>query len=87
MIIIHVEGRVQGVGFRALVHDQANQHGITGYVKNLQNGQVEILVDGTKEEAAELIEALQQHPGGHDIKKVTTETYAGPETYDSFDIM
>ncbi|TLX77090.1 acylphosphatase [Labilibacter sediminis] len=43
---IIVYGRVQGVGFRYFVQEQAKQHGIKGYVRNLPNGEVEIDAEG-----------------------------------------
>jgi acylphosphatase len=41
-----VDGRVQGVGYRYFVHQQANQHQINGYVKNIMGGKVEIDAEG-----------------------------------------
>ena len=43
---IFVEGRVQGVGFRYFVLMHAQSYGLTGSVKNLDNGLVEIYVQG-----------------------------------------
>ncbi len=42
-----VRGRVQGVGFRFFVLKTAEQLGITGYVRNLRDGTVEIVAEGT----------------------------------------
>lgn len=44
-------GRVQGVGFRFTVHRIAQSHTVTGFVKNLDDGRVELIAEG---EAAEL---------------------------------
>jgi len=41
-----VDGRVQGVGYRHFVYQQANYHQINGYVKNMQGGGVEIDAEG-----------------------------------------
>jgi acylphosphatase len=46
---ILVKGRVQGVGFRWFAMREAESLGITGYVKNLVNGQVEIFVEGERD--------------------------------------
>ena len=43
---IQVSGRVQGVGFRFFTYQQANKLGLVGTVKNLSNGDVEIIVQG-----------------------------------------
>ena len=46
-IIAH--GRVQGVGFRFFVREQAAQYNLKGWVKNLPDGTVEILAEGGKD--------------------------------------
>lgn len=43
---INVSGVVQGVGFRFFTYQQANKLGLVGTVKNLSNGDVEIIVQG-----------------------------------------
>lgn len=47
--LVIVEGRVQGVGMRGFCMLQAQQRGLTGNVKNLANGMVEIQVQGKEE--------------------------------------
>ncbi len=56
---IIVSGRVQGVGFRWFVSDQANDIGLKGSVKNLPDGAVEIIAQGKKEEIDRLIETVK----------------------------
>ncbi len=43
-------GRVQGVGFRFTAHSVANRYGITGFVRNLPDGTVEMLAQGAAED-------------------------------------
>ena len=52
---IIVYGRVQGVGFRYFVQEQAKQYGVKGYVRNLPNGQVEIDAEGEHSSLQEFI--------------------------------
>lgn len=52
-------GRVQGVGFRYYVVQKANQLGLTGWVKNLYDGSVEMEVEGQEELIDQLIIFLQ----------------------------
>lgn len=52
---IIVKGLVQGVGFRWFVEREAKKLGLTGYVKNLFNGDVEIEVSGERGMIEELI--------------------------------
>ena len=50
-----VSGKVQGVGFRMYTRAQARQLGIYGYVRNLRNGNVEIVAEGEAEAVDELL--------------------------------
>lgn len=68
-IIIHVTGRVQGVGFRFFTYQQAKKWQLVGYVKNLSNGDVEILAYGTKTQLDSLINWLEK--GGPSSAKIT----------------
>jgi acylphosphatase len=52
-------GRVQGVGFRYYAVQKANQLGLTGWVKNLYDGSVEMEVEGQEELIDQLIIFLQ----------------------------
>ena len=52
-------GRVQGVGFRYYAVNKANQLGLTGWVKNLPDGTVEMEVQGNEPSIDELIIFLQ----------------------------
>jgi len=55
-------GRVQGVGFRWFVEREAAQNGITGWVRNCDNGDVEVMATGSLEQHRSLREKLQQGP-------------------------
>lgn len=57
-----VSGRVQGVGFRLYCHQQAHQLGLTGYAKNLPDGNVEVLVCGAKPSIEQMLSVLHQGP-------------------------
>ena len=57
-----VRGRVQGVGFRWFVLRQAEQLGIHGWAKNLDDGSVEVVADGTGEQLGKLETALRRGP-------------------------
>ncbi|HCK87277.1 MAG TPA: acylphosphatase [Erysipelotrichaceae bacterium] len=55
-----VEGRVQGVGFRGFCMLQAQRRDLTGTVKNLSNGMVEIFVQGDEVKIDEFLTAVQK---------------------------
>lgn len=53
------KGRVQGVGFRYRAHSAASLYGITGWVKNLYDGSVEMEAQGKEEDINKMIQAIQ----------------------------
>ncbi|MCU0629543.1 MAG: acylphosphatase [Methanoregulaceae archaeon] len=48
-VIVHVSGRVQGVGYRYYVMECGQQAGVTGYVRNMADGSVEVIAEGSEE--------------------------------------
>ena len=65
-----VKGRVQGVGFRWFVHDRAAEIGLRGWVKNTDEGHVELVAAGDGAQLAELREALQQGSRGSRVDNI-----------------
>lgn len=59
---ITVEGRVQGVGFRYFVAENAQRLNITGWVRNRWNGSVESIAEGNRRELDELIAVIRRGP-------------------------
>ena len=57
-----VQGIVQGVGFRYFVLRTARAAGLTGFVKNLRDGSVEILAEGPREELERFARDLSEGP-------------------------
>jgi len=53
-------GRVQGVGFRYTVHNLAMPHNIRGYVRNLPDGRVELVMEGPDQDMDHLLDAIRQ---------------------------
>jgi acylphosphatase len=58
------KGRVQGVGFRFNVEKVALQCGVTGWVRNENNGDVHVVAEGPESALNELLEAVRQSPVG-----------------------
>jgi len=58
---IFYSGTVQGVGFRFTTQRLANELNLTGWVRNLSDGRVEILAEGSKEKTQELIDQLDKY--------------------------
>lgn len=59
---IFISGRVQGVGFRAFTRKEASSRGITGWVKNLADGRVEIKIQGESEDIKDMIRRIKEGP-------------------------
>jgi len=80
-----VRGRVQGVGFRWFVQRAAGELGITGYVRNLDDGRVEVYAVGSPGRISELAAMLRQGPRWSDVRGVD-EQEAALRDYASFQI-
>ena len=65
-----VRGRVQGVGFRAFVEDEANLLALDGWVRNRRDGTVEALVAGPASEVEALIAAARRGPPASRVEAV-----------------
>jgi acylphosphatase len=57
-----ISGRVQGVGFRWFIEREAALIGVTGWVRNCENGEVEVLATGSREQHDSLRRKLQDGP-------------------------
>ena len=67
---LKIEGRVQGVYFRAATVTQAQKLSVTGWVMNCADGSVEALAEGGKEEIEELIAWCRRGPSGSRVTHV-----------------
>jgi acylphosphatase len=80
-----VRGRVQGVGYRWFVQKAADELGLSGYVRNLDDGRVEVYAVGTPDRISELAAMLRQGPRWSDVRGVD-EQEAALREYASFQI-
>lgn len=67
---IHVAGRVQGVWFRGAMCEQADAHGVDGWVRNLRDGRVEALVEGSPADVDAIISWCAHGPPGARVDDV-----------------
>lgn len=68
-----IRGRVQGVWFRASACDRARELGVTGWVRNRPDGNVEVMAEGEKERVQRLITWCHQGPEGALVTDVEVE--------------
>jgi acylphosphatase len=71
-IHLEVEGRVQGVGFRWFVVEQARGLAVGGWVRNRPDGRVEIAATGSRAALEKLEIAIRAGPRGARVEAVTT---------------
>jgi acylphosphatase len=57
-----VEGRVQGVGFRYFVYQQARRFSVNGWVRNLEDGSVEVQAEGDSESMNQFLDRVRAGP-------------------------
>jgi len=71
-MVLHflVQGRVQGVGFRWFVHREASELRLSGWVRNTEDGDVEVVASGTAEDLADLRASLRQGPRGARVDRL-----------------
>jgi acylphosphatase len=65
-----VSGIVQGVGYRAWTERNARDLGLMGWVRNLDDGRVEILVEGEKKHVDELIDRCYDGPRHAEVRNI-----------------
>ncbi len=82
----YVSGKVQGVWFRASTQNEASRLGLTGWVRNLPNGSVEVLVCGEKDKVLQLQAWLAHGPRLAKVAEVIHEELPW-KTYERFDVL
>ena len=88
MICLHVyfSGTVQGVGFRFTVRRIAEQYEVTGFVKNLPNGDVEVVTEGDREVVKSFIDAICNSSLHDYIRNTEKEWQPATGEYKEFEI-
>ena len=77
-MVLHflIQGRVQGVGFRWYVHREASELDLRGWVRNTEDGDVEVLVHGNELDLNELRASLRRGPRGSRVDRVVEHILA-----------
>ena len=71
-MVLHflIQGRVQGVGFRWFVHREASELDLHGWVRNTEDGDVEVVASGSTDDLAELRASLRRGPRGARVDRL-----------------
>jgi acylphosphatase len=82
-----VTGRVQNVGFRDFVRREASTRGITGFVRNGDDGRsVEVVAEGEERALADLLERLQTGPRFAAVQRVESSYTDATSAFDHFKV-
>lgn len=81
-----VHGRVQGVGYRYNTQQIAQNLGVTGFARNLSDGTVEIVAEGSDEQLNALIDWAHRGPSGARVTQVDVVKGADQSRFDRFTI-
>ena len=68
--LVQISGRVQGVGFRYSMQQEATRLGLTGWVRNRRDGSVEALVQGSDGSVAALVAWARRGPAGASVAEL-----------------
>ncbi len=82
---IHFSGNVQGVGFRFTTHSVAGEFRVTGFVQNLEDGRVRLVVEGEKGEIDRFLQRLNERMG-YFIRSQTSSTRTATGQYADFSV-
>ena len=82
---VYVSGRVQGVFFRATTRERANEHDVSGWVRNLADGRVEAVFEGPDEAVEAMVEFCQEGSSRARVDEVEVSVEE-PEGLSGFEI-
>lgn len=82
-----IKGKVQGVFYRATAKDVAEEIGLTGWIKNTDEGNVEIMATGTEDQLIHLIDWCKQGPPKSIVSDVMVTKKENEEAFKGFQIL
>lgn len=84
---MRIRGRVQGVFYRQSTKDEALRLGLTGWVRNLDDGSVEALAEGPEQQIRALVRWCRTGPPGSRVESVETSDGSATGEYASFTVL
>jgi len=79
---LYIDGTVQGVFFRAFVKENAERYNVKGFVRNLEDGKVEVFLEGDNVDVNKMVELCKKGPKHSQIRNVEVK----PETFQDFKV-
>ena len=83
---LFIEGRVQGVFYRAFTRNLAMKLGLNGWVRNLYDGRVEALFEGSRELVEQAIQECRKGPAGSSVSNIDVRWEESPGEYKGFEV-
>ena len=81
-VILYINGTVQGVFFRMFVKENAERYNVKGFVRNLEDGRIEVFLEGNADDVNKMIELCKKGPKHAQIKNVEIK----PERFHNFKV-
>ncbi len=79
---VYIDGTVQGVFFRMFIKENAERQNVKGFVRNLEDGKIEVFLEGQVDGVNKMIELCKKGPKHSIIKKVEIK----PERFQDFKV-
>ena len=79
---LYINGTVQGVFFRMFVKENAEKYNVKGFVRNLEDGRIEVFLEGNANEVNKMIELCEKGPKHAQIRNVEVK----PERFQDFKV-
>ena len=86
MAHIFIEGMVQGVFYRAFTSNLASKLGLNGWVRNLYDGRVEAVFEGSMELIEQAIQECRNGPAGSSVRNIDVQWEESSGEYKGFEI-
>ncbi len=77
---IYINGIVQGVFFRAFIKENAERYNTKGFVRNLEDGRIEVFLEGNPDDVNKMTELCKKGPKHAQIKNIEIK----PEKFQNF---
>lgn len=80
---LYIEGTVQGIFFRGFVKENAERYNVKGFVRNLDDGRIEVFLEGDTNDVEKMVELCKKGPKHSEIRKVEIkdEKFQGLKTF------
>ncbi|MBP3192584.1 acylphosphatase [Natronogracilivirga saccharolytica] len=84
--LLHIYGRVQGVGFRNYVNQHANERSVTGWIRNREDGSVEVMLQGKHSDVGSVEAACRKGPPLAKVDHVDRYPVDPDVSYETFEV-